>query len=249
MIEYLTKFIDDIKHRVMLTVGRAVVTAVYDDKKIQEIQATILAGETRDKLERFQQYGFTSKPFVGAEAITLSLGGIREHTVVIAVDDRRYRLKNLADGEVALYTDEGDKIHFKRSKEIFISSGDHVNIESANKVTVKATNSIDVESSGTATIKATDSIDVETKVLKAKATTSAEIESPTTTVKGNLVVTGSITGQSTCSIASSISGASVAASGAVSGATVTAGAINLGSHTHNEWDNPPEAGHITKGPN
>ncbi len=52
----------------------------------------------------------------GAEAITLSVGGHRSHTVVINVDDRRYRLKGLKGGEVALYTDEGDFIHFQRGR-------------------------------------------------------------------------------------------------------------------------------------
>jgi len=46
---------------------------------------------------------------------------------VIAVEDRRYRTKGLAEGEVALYTDEdgsgGHRIHFKRGNIIELVAG------------------------------------------------------------------------------------------------------------------------------
>ena len=44
------------------------------------------------------------------------IGGDRSHGVVIVVADRRFRLQGLKPGEVALYTDEGDRIHFKRGR-------------------------------------------------------------------------------------------------------------------------------------
>lgn len=55
------------------------------------------------------------------------LGGNRAQGLAVKVDDRRYRLKGLACGEVALYTDEGDKIHLERGNLIVIYSP-HVEI-------------------------------------------------------------------------------------------------------------------------
>lgn len=46
------------------------------------------------------------------------------------VADRRYRLKGLESGEVAIYTDEGDKVHLKRGKVIDIETGT-LNIKAA----------------------------------------------------------------------------------------------------------------------
>ena len=43
-------------------------------------------------------------------------GGMREHGIIITVDDRRYRLTSLAQGEVAMYDDLGQKIELKRDK-------------------------------------------------------------------------------------------------------------------------------------
>ncbi len=106
--------------RVRLLARRAVVRLVYDDAKMQELQLAIFSGEVRDGVERWEDYGFTSHPPPGAEAIVLALGGNTDHGAVIKVADRRYRLTALAAGEVALYDDQGQVIHFKRDKTIHI---------------------------------------------------------------------------------------------------------------------------------
>jgi phage baseplate assembly protein V len=82
-----------------------------------------------DDVQRIQQYGFTSNPKPGAQAITLFFGGNREDGVIICTDDKRYRLRSLQPGEVALYTDEGDSIQLKRNNEIKITSSGTVKIE------------------------------------------------------------------------------------------------------------------------
>lgn len=103
-------------------IGRAVISAVDDSKNIQLMKIDLLADETKEGVERFQNYGFTSYPKAGAEGLVLFVGGDRDHGIVVNVDDRRFRLKNLAEGEVALFTDEGDKIHFKRGNVIEIQT-------------------------------------------------------------------------------------------------------------------------------
>lgn len=112
--------------RLLNMLARAVIERIDDSAPLQELMIQIFAGEYRDKVERLQQYGFTSVPLPGAEAATLFLNGNRDHGLVIAVDDRRYRLTGLAGGEVALYTDEGDKIHFKRGGTIVVKASNSV---------------------------------------------------------------------------------------------------------------------------
>lgn len=106
--------------RLRLVVGRAVLALVNDAAKLQAVQVQVQEGVVRDRVEHFQHYGFTSHPLPGAEGISLSVAASSDHTVVINIDDRRFRLKSLAAGEVALYTDEGDKLHFKRGNVIQI---------------------------------------------------------------------------------------------------------------------------------
>lgn len=84
--------------------ARCVLRLASDGLKMQAVQVGLLADETADDVERFQNYGFTSVPLPGAEGVCLFLGGDRAHGVVIAMDDRRYRLQGLQGGEVALYS-------------------------------------------------------------------------------------------------------------------------------------------------
>lgn len=79
-----------------------------------------LAGESVSG-ELMQHYGFTSGPLPGAEFIAIPVGGDSKHTVVVASEDGRYRVV-IQDGEVALYTDEGDRIHMKRGRLIEIET-------------------------------------------------------------------------------------------------------------------------------
>lgn len=110
----LQRALGPLRARMMLMVSRAVVLLTNDAAKLQGLQVSLLADEVRDDVERFQNYGFTSHPLPGAEAVALSVQGNRDHVVVVAVDDRRYRLQGLEAGEVAIYTDEGDRIVLRR---------------------------------------------------------------------------------------------------------------------------------------
>lgn len=113
--------------------ARGTVVLVNSANKLQSLQMRLTAGEVNDDMEHFEPYGFTSNPLAGAEGIATFLGGDRSHAVVLVVADRRYRLKALAPGEVAIYTDEGDKVHFKRGRVIEIET-DTLNIRAATAV-------------------------------------------------------------------------------------------------------------------
>ncbi|MBF6030839.1 phage baseplate assembly protein [Pseudomonas sp. P115] len=101
---------------------RGTVVLANSAKKMQALQMRLLAGEVKDNLEHFEPYGFTSRPLPGAEGITAFLGGDRSHGVVLVVADRRYRILAMEEGEVAVHTDEGDKIHLKRGRIIDIET-------------------------------------------------------------------------------------------------------------------------------
>ncbi|WP_047284147.1 phage baseplate assembly protein V [Pseudomonas protegens] len=115
--------------------ARGTVVLAHSANKLQSLQMRLTAGEVNDDMEHFEPYGFTSNPLAGAEGIATFLGGDRSHGVVLVVADRRYRLKALAAGEVAIYTDEGDKIHFKRGRVIDIDTAT-LNIRASSGVTI-----------------------------------------------------------------------------------------------------------------
>ena len=102
--------------------ARGVVALGNSASKLQSLQLRLLAGEVKDNMEHLEPYGFTACPLAGAEALAGFIGGDRSHGVVIVVADRRFRLAGLKPGEVALYTDEGDVLHFKRERVIEIET-------------------------------------------------------------------------------------------------------------------------------
>lgn len=115
------RMIGPLRARVQMMLARAVVQLVADDKGIQALQLSALADELIEGAERMQDYGFTSVPHPGAEAVVAFPGGLRSHGLVIAVGDRRYRLKGLQAGEVAVYDDQGQQIVLKRDRMRIVS--------------------------------------------------------------------------------------------------------------------------------
>lgn len=109
----LSRFMDPIKRRMLLMIGRALVEVVDDSTKMQALQVTLLEGEVRERVERFQNFGFTSVPEPGAEAVAAAVTGSRDHLVVVVVDDRRYRKTGLQPGESCQYNKWGDSVHLK----------------------------------------------------------------------------------------------------------------------------------------
>ncbi|ENA1760928.1 phage baseplate assembly protein [Yersinia ruckeri] len=101
---------------------RAVVRRLDSSSKNQMLQIQMIADESKDNIEHLEPYGFTSAAHVGAEAFAAFPDGDRSHGVVLVVADRRYRIKGLESGEVAIYSDEGDSIILKRGNQIELNT-------------------------------------------------------------------------------------------------------------------------------
>ena len=154
------------KIRLMLT--RGVVKLIDPSTLLQELQVVAVGDEVLDRIEHWEQYGYTSHPKPGSEALLAAIGGDRDHLVVVSVADRRFRLKGLAEGEVALYSDEGDVIHFKRGKELLVQTG---------KLTANAS------------VSAT----ITTPLMTVVASTKVVMTTPLVEASGDLAVAGAMT--------------------------------------------------------
>jgi phage baseplate assembly protein V len=108
---FVSRLIAPLSRRIALTVSRGVVKLVYDAFKMQGVQVELVADELQDQVEHFQEYGFTSHAKEGAEAVFLSVGGNRGHGIVVCVSDRRYRPVNMAEGDVCLFNEHGERVY------------------------------------------------------------------------------------------------------------------------------------------
>jgi len=172
MIGAAREMLGGLEGRVRGMVARAIVRLVDDARQAQELQLELLAGEGQDAVERFQNYGLTSVPHAGAEALVVFAGGLRSHGVVLAVEDRRYRLTGLEDGEVALFDDLGNVIKLGRER-IDVTAVTELRVE-APKVIVQSNDVRLGEDGGAAVARVGDDVNLTTgKIITGSAKVKA----------------------------------------------------------------------------
>lgn len=91
------------------------------DKDVQEIQASLYAGETRD-LERMQHFGFSSVPPSGSEGVCVFPGGDREAGVCVADSHPETKPVDQGEGTTCIYDKNGSKIFLDGEGKILIES-------------------------------------------------------------------------------------------------------------------------------
>lgn len=131
--------IEQVKNRIRLLVGRALIQAVNsasgDDGLSVDI--SLPGGEKHSKVPLFQQYGISSKPNKDSEAVIVFIGGARDNGVAIATQGAASKLPSLKDGEVAIFSEYGQTIILKEDGSIVATpkSGQVYRIESDVEVT------------------------------------------------------------------------------------------------------------------
>ncbi|MDU1063264.1 MAG: phage baseplate assembly protein V [Leclercia adecarboxylata] len=173
--------------------ARAVVTGLDTATKCQMLQVDLLAGEPKENVEHLEPYGFTSAPLMGAEGVALFPDGDRSHGVVLMVSDRRYRIKGLKGGEVAIYTDEGDSLIFKRgnitelqTKIFHVTATDSMTVDT-KFFTVNADDSMTINTK-IFTVNADNAMTVKTNSFTVTATVKATMTAPAIGLNGSLTV-------------------------------------------------------------
>ena len=168
-----------------MNVIRTLITGITDVAgKIKEFAGRGLPFQVFTGHRFIQQYGFSSNPLPGARGLTLRIGN---HYFLFSTDDPRYR-NAIADGEVQLYTDEGDIIHFKRGMEIEIKSGAKVKVEAPDIEAVAGVQaSVQApEIEAVATVKAS----VQAPTIEATAGIIFNVTAPIVNVNGIMNVNG-----------------------------------------------------------
>jgi hypothetical protein len=114
--------------------GRLVLDETDDKKDMQQMKGTGMKGESFAGVEAPQNYGFTSHNMKadknkngeildGAEGYYSYAGGNRSHPVAGAMDDRRHRMKELDEGDTAMYRGKDDRQQFHMNgKGTFLSN-------------------------------------------------------------------------------------------------------------------------------
>ena len=136
--------LQSLQRQLLGLIGRAVVKSINAASKCQMIDVELLAGQPKGGIEYLEPYGFTSCAKAGADAVVLFPDGDRSHAIAITVSDRRYRIKGLKTGEVALYDDQGQSATLTRNGIVVDGGGKIITFKNAPKVRFE----MDIESTG-----------------------------------------------------------------------------------------------------
>lgn len=128
--------VNAIARRVTNMLARGVVGIANASGKMQTLQLALLANESKDSVEHFEPFGFTSCPKTGAETLAAFIDGDRSHGVVIIATDRRYRVKNLQPGEMAIFNAFGASVKLTETGIQINGGGQAITITNAETVTV-----------------------------------------------------------------------------------------------------------------
>lgn len=151
----IQQMLQPVKNRMALMISRAVLSSLADGEGLQLVQVKVRGDDdVHDRAERYQNYGLTTVPLAGAECIVVAVGGITSHLAILAIDDRRYRPKNLKAGEVMLYDHLGKFIHLQDDGTILIK-GTKVRIESTLEVTQEIKDRCDTDGTTMSEIRGT----------------------------------------------------------------------------------------------
>lgn len=103
----IERLLNPIKARIRLMVGKCLITACCGNVA----NLSLLAGESREDVDFYQQYGFSSRPKGKVAGVALFIGGSRDNGVVVATRGEDGEMGvNLEPGEVAMHSPFGSKI-------------------------------------------------------------------------------------------------------------------------------------------
>lgn len=143
-------------------IERATITARDADTGTRLLQTSYAGGYQRSELEHIEPYGFTSECFKdgATDAVIVNLNDNKSHSLVIAVGDYRYRIKNLKDGEVCMYDDKGRKVFLKREGIEIDGVDDPVEVHTNGDIKVKSGANITLQADGKIDIKAAGNVNI-----------------------------------------------------------------------------------------
>lgn len=137
--------------RLLMTFARVLRTD--DSGALQLMRVEGFIGELREDVSRIGEWGLASNPPIDSQAVVVALGGNRGQLVVLGVEDRKTRRKNLPAGAVELYSAHGTaRIRIDAAGVISID-GTQVN-GTTGPIALNVTGNVAITASGSVTVTA-----------------------------------------------------------------------------------------------
>lgn len=135
-----------ILRRLQMMVGRGRVLFIDDSGDAQIAQVQMNGLEVPNDRFRMAEFGFSSNPPPGSDAVVLHLTGERKSGVVLGTNHQASRPRSLGTGETMLYSQDGKFIYLTASGGIVVEAkGQAVTVQDATVVTIKAASKVRLE--------------------------------------------------------------------------------------------------------
>lgn len=126
----------EMQQRLMARIKNVIGTGTVTGATTGVLQIKTATGRTNDRIKRVHNYGFMSRPLVGAKTYNLFLGGVTARGFTVNVEDERHQI-DLEPGEIAMLDDKGNLVHFTAGS-IKVNSIAKIEIISASETNVSA---------------------------------------------------------------------------------------------------------------
>lgn len=143
----LKRFLTPVLARIRRVILGATIESTNDAAPLQQMKVRTLGRALYDNVELFGQFGFTSRAPDGLDAIIAERNG---KYIVIAVGDRKYRIRDTETGDTVVYDVRGQTIVLNKDGiKISDKNGNHIVMNSAgNTISDAFENSISTGADG-----------------------------------------------------------------------------------------------------
>lgn len=174
--------------RVQSQITRGRISYVDDSGVVQEVQVKMNALDLPSYRYRVPEFGLTSNPPTGSDAIVAHVAGDRTTGVVLGTNHQPSRPTGLQPGETMLYSQDGKSVYITAAGGIVVEAkGQPVTINDASNVTVNC--------SGIFKVVAPGGVQFQTPTMTVSGVLNIENqggETNASTMTGSFAVTGDV---------------------------------------------------------
>ena len=138
--------------KIRLLVARGVLNLLRTNG-LPMMQISLLEGETREEVERVQNYGHSGHPPAGSTLVAVAVGGSRDHLIVVACEHPQYS-PDLKPGESAMYAQFGQLFKMDEQGNVTLKCRDF-SIEASGNVSTQAAGNVEQRAGGALNMSAT----------------------------------------------------------------------------------------------
>ncbi|MGS1064328.1 phage baseplate assembly protein V [Burkholderia glumae] len=163
--------------------GRGRITLVDDSGPVQIVQLRMNGLEVPAGRFRVPEFGFSSNPPIGSDAVAGHVAGDRSAGVVVGTNHQQSRPRGLSPGESILYSQDGKSVYLKNGAIVVEAKGQDVVVNDAANITWTCSGDFKIVAGGKFSVVAPGGSDFDTPMLASTGDMQDNTETNSETMK------------------------------------------------------------------